>query len=80
MTVGSLRKKLKDAHTSFNTATSKLGNLLTLNARYTPEYFNAQWDRQRTLQLSATENENVRDLEEQMIELLELEEKLRDSQ
>ncbi|KAH9807649.1 hypothetical protein DFH28DRAFT_914130 [Melampsora americana] len=78
--VGSLRTKLKDAHTSFITAKSKLESLLASDVRYTPAYFADQWAIQRKLQLSAMEDQTVCALEESLIELLDLEEKLRDAQ
>lgn len=77
--VGSIQKKLKDAKESCGKAVKILNDLLKSNPRYTHEYFATQWTRQRALQLSAMEDEGRIKLEERLVELLDLEEKLKDA-
>ncbi|KAH9815483.1 hypothetical protein DFH28DRAFT_1126225 [Melampsora americana] len=77
--VGSARNKLSNAQASFKQENTKLNQLSVSNTIYTPEYFANQWTRQKSLQMSAMSDETVLKFEEQLTELLDLEEKLRDS-
>ncbi|EGG07273.1 uncharacterized protein MELLADRAFT_105758 [Melampsora larici-populina 98AG31] len=80
LTVGSAHKKLKDAQATFSEANKKLDELSRSNPQYTEAYFDAQWNRQRCLQLAAMEDTSLSKLEERVVELVDMEENLREAQ
>ncbi|EGF98247.1 uncharacterized protein MELLADRAFT_96060 [Melampsora larici-populina 98AG31] len=71
--------KLSTAEKTLAEAKVVLQRLQTQNPEYTTDYFSNQWERQKKCQLDAMSNGTLKNLEEQLINLLDLEEKLRDA-
>ncbi|KAH9811439.1 hypothetical protein DFH28DRAFT_1084985 [Melampsora americana] len=74
--VRSTTMKLRNAQKTFDMALRTLRRLESSKAEYTIGYFSEQWDRQRKCQLEAMADDGQRQLEEDMSDLLDLEEKL----
>lgn len=72
--------KLKTAETRLIEARSRLHMLETTDARFTVEYFSAQWVRQRTSQAEIMGDARLKSLPTQSGRLIELEEDFRDAQ
>lgn len=71
---------MKEIEKLYNDALKTLQNLEAENGVYTINYFSAQWERQRKCQLDAIVNNSLRNLEDQLVNLLDLEEQLTDAQ
>jgi hypothetical protein len=73
--------KLNTAETRFKVASDTLIRLESQDSNYTYGYFSRQWERQKATQLAAMEEDGARKkLEDYLIELLDLEEQVKEAQ
>lgn len=72
--------KLGTTQMTLDAALITLQQLNSENSSYTIGYFSEQWEQQRRCQLAAMANNSVHKLEKQLIELLDLEEQLKNAQ
>ncbi|KAH9818425.1 hypothetical protein DFH28DRAFT_888429 [Melampsora americana] len=75
----SASSKLRMAETTLDEASKVLQRLQAENPEYTIDYFAKQWERQKECQLAAMADGAAKKLEEHLVDLLDLEEKLRDA-
>ncbi|EGG01905.1 uncharacterized protein MELLADRAFT_57258 [Melampsora larici-populina 98AG31] len=71
--------KLCTAEKTLQEAKYALERLQSGNINYTKDHFASQWEHQKHCQLTAMEDESLQKLEQKLVSLLELEEKLRDA-